>query len=118
MGGLLPPSSHPTSKRTPKKPNQIMVNSKINEVKGKIPNITPLATTSSPTDVENKVAGVSNLVKKNDYNLKINEIEKKITDHNHVKCFTTPEFNKLTSGHFAPRSKQENLATKVILIVS
>ena len=95
-----------------------MVNSKINEVKGKIPNITPLATTSSRTDVENKVAGVSNLVKKNDYNLKINEIEKKITDHNHAKCFTTPEFNKLTSGHFAPRSKQENLATKVILIVS
>ena len=111
MGGLLPPSSHPTSKRTPKKPNQIMVNSKINEVKGKIPNITTLVTTSSLTDVENKIAGVSNLVKKNDYSLKINEIEKKITDHNHVKYFTTPELNKLTSGNFAPRSKQENLAT-------
>ena len=41
--------------------------------------------------------------KKTDYNTKINEIEKKITDHNHDKYITTPEFNKLTSQNFAAR---------------
>ena len=30
---------------------------------------------------------------KRDYNTKISEIEKKITDHNHGKYITTPEFN-------------------------
>ena len=35
------------------------------------------------------------LVKKTDYNTKINKIEKKITDHDHAKYITTQEFNKL-----------------------
>ena len=35
------------------------------------------------------------LLIKTDYNTKINEIEKKLTDHNHEKYITTPEFNKL-----------------------
>ena len=39
--------------------------------------------------------------KKTDSNTKTNEIEKKITDHNHNKYITTPEFNKLTSENFA-----------------
>ena len=52
-----------------------------------------MATTSSLTTVENKIPSVSNLVKKTDYNTKINEIEKKITEHNHNKYITTPEFN-------------------------
>ena len=55
---------------------------------------------------------VRNLVKKTDYNAKINDIEKKITDHNHDKYITTPEFNKLTSENFAARLKQANLASK------
>ena len=38
---------------------------KINEVKGKIPSITNLATATALTDVENKIPNVSNLVKKN-----------------------------------------------------
>ena len=71
-----------------------------------------MATTSSLTAVENKIPSVSNLVKKTDYNTKINEIEKKITDHNHDKYITTPEFNKLTSENFAARLKQANLASK------
>ena len=29
--------------------------------------------------------------KKTDYNAKLNEIEKKVTDHNHDKYITTPE---------------------------
>ena len=40
------------------------------------------------TAVENKTPSISNLVKKTDYNTKVSEIEKKITDR-------TTEFNKL-----------------------
>ena len=32
--------------------------------------------------------------KKTDYKTKVNEIEKKITDHNHDEYITTQEFNK------------------------
>ena len=68
---------------------------KINEVKGKIPNVTNLATTTPPT--ETKILNVSNFVKKVDYNTKISEIENKITTgHDHDKYITTPEFSKLT----------------------
>ena len=42
--------------------------------------------------MENEIPSFSNLVKKTDYNTKINEIENKIADHDH----DTPEFNKLT----------------------
>ena len=45
------------------------------------------------TAVENKILNVSNLVKKSDYDAKVNEIEKKITDYTNDKCITTPEFN-------------------------
>ena len=33
------------------------------------------------TAVENKIPNASNLVKKTDYNAKVSDIEKKITDH-------------------------------------
>ena len=49
----------------------------MNEVKGEIPSITNLATSSALTAVENQIPFVSNLVKKADYNTQINEIEKK-----------------------------------------
>ena len=55
---------------------------------------------------------VSNLVKKTDQNTKVNEIEKKITDHNHDKYIITPEFNKFTSDNFAASLKQANFAGK------
>ena len=51
-------------------------------------------------------------LKKADYNTKINEIEKKITDHDRDKHITTPEFNKLTVKTFAARLVQANLASK------
>ena len=51
-------------------------------------------------------------IEKIDYNTKINEIEKRITDHNHDKYITTPEFNDVTSEHFVARLKQVNLASK------
>ena len=52
------------------------------------------------------------LLKKTDYNIKVNEIEKKITDHSYDKYITTPEFNKLTAENFAARLAQVNLVTK------
>ena len=76
-----------------------------------IPSINNLATKTALNAIENKIPSVSNLVKKTDYNTKINEFENKITDHNHDKYFTTPEF-KLTSENFAARLKQANLASK------
>ena len=45
--------------------------------------ITKLATNTSLNVVENNIVTVSNLVNKTEYKTKINEIEKKITDHNH-----------------------------------
>ena len=47
-----------------------------------------------------------------DYHEKISEIEKKVTDHNHDKQITTPEFNKLIAEVFAARLAQTNLITK------
>ena len=52
----------------------------------------------------------SDLVKKADYNTKIDEVEKKIP--NHDKYITTQEFNKLTTENFSERLKQANLASK------
>ena len=88
------------------------LNAKIKEVKGGIPNITNLATTSALTAVENKITSVSNLVKKTDYNININEIKKKITDHNHDKYITSPEFNKIMAETFHLRLKRAHLASK------
>ena len=65
-------------------------NTKITEIKGKIPDISNLATETALTRVENKI---SNLVKKTDYNTKVTEIENK--DHNHDKYIDTSGFNKL-----------------------
>ena len=63
------------------------------------------------TPVENKIPYVSNLVKKTDYNTKINEI-KKNTHHNHDKYITTSEFNKITAKNLAARLAQAKLVTK------
>ena len=62
--------------------------------------------------VENKIPDVSSLVKKTIYDTKISELEKKLTDHNHNKYITTPEFHTLAASVFNPRSAQANLITK------
>ena len=54
------------------------LNVKINEGKGEICNITKLATTSSITAVDNKIASFSNLVKKTDYNTKLMKLKTKL----------------------------------------
>ena len=83
-------------------------NAKINEFKGKIPNITNLTTATALTGDENKIPNVSNLVKKTDYSTKISEIEKKTIDDDHDKYITTPKFKKLTSENCTARLAQEN----------
>ena len=62
--------------------------------------------------VENKIPDVSSLVKKTIYDTKISELEKKLTDHNHEKYITTPEFNTLAADVFNARLAQANLITK------
>ena len=54
----------------------------------------------------------SNLVKKTDYNTKITEIKKKLTNHNHDKYIDTSEFNKLAAAVFNAKIAQANLITK------
>ena len=88
------------------------LNAKMNEVKAEIPNINSLAATITLTTVENKISDISNLVKKADYDTKVNEIEEKITDHSHGKYITTPEFNRLIAENFEAWLAQANLVTK------
>ena len=56
----------------------ITLNTKIINVKGKIPSITNLTTTTAFNAVDNQIPNLINLVKKANYNTKINEIEKKL----------------------------------------
>ena len=86
---------------------------KLTELENKIPNVSGLATKTALVAVENKIPSVSNLVKKTDYNTKITEIEKKLTDHNHDKYITTPEFNTLAADVFNARLAQANLIAKM-----
>ena len=50
-------------------------------------------------------------MKKTDYDTKVAEIEEKLTDHDHDKYITTPEFNTLAAV-FNARQAQANLITK------
>ena len=84
---------------------------KLTELK-KILDISSLARKTALTAVENKIPSVSSLVKKSDYDTKINELEKKLSDHNHNKYITTPEFNTLAADVFNARLAQANLTTK------
>ena len=85
---------------------------KLTELENKIPDASSLATKATLTAVENKIPSVSSLVKKTDYDTKISELEKKLTDHNHDKYITTPEFNTLAADVFNARLAQANLITK------
>ena len=67
---------------------------------------TNLATTTALTAVGNKIPNVSYLVKKTDYNTKINKLENKITTgHDHDKYITAQEFDKLTENFTARLAK-------------
>ena len=66
-------------------------------LENKIPDVSGLATKTALTTVENKSPDVSSLAKKTNYDTNISELEKKLTDHNHDKYITTPEFNTLAA---------------------
>ena len=46
------------------------------------------------------------------HNTKITEIGKKLTDHNHGKYITTPEFNTLAVDGFNASLAQANIVTE------
>ena len=52
-------------------------------------------------------------LKKTNYDTKISKLEKKLTDHNHEKYITTPEFNTLAADVFNVRLAQADLLTKL-----
>ena len=92
--------------------SNLVKKAKHTKLENKIPNVSSLVTKTAFTAVENKITDVSSLVKKTNYNTKITEIEKKVTDHNHEKYITTPEFNTLAVDVFNARLAQTNLITK------
>ena len=77
--------------------SNLVKKTKLTELENKIPDVSSLATKAALTAVENKIPSVSSLIKKTEYDTKISEIEKKITDHNHDKYITTPEFSTLAA---------------------
>ena len=62
--------------------------------------------------MENKIPDVSSLIKKQIITQKLLKLKKKLTDHNHDKYITTPEFNTLAADVFNARLAQANLITK------
>ena len=88
------------------------VTTKLTELESKILDFSRLATKTALTVVENKIPDVSSLVKKINYDTKISELEKRLTDHNRGKYITTPEFNTLAADVFNARLAQANLITK------
>ena len=75
-------------------------------------NVVNLAITTAVVAFENKMPDISYLVKKIDYITKISKTEKQISDHEHDKYLTTPEFNNLNEENFAARLEQVSLASK------
>ena len=62
-----------------------------------MPSISGWTTNAALIPFKTKISDVGSLVKKTDYNTKITEVEKKLTDNNHDKYITTPEFNKFAA---------------------
>ena len=85
---------------------------KLTELENNIPDVSSSATKTVLVAVENKITNVSSLVKKTNHDTKFSELEKKLTDLNHEKYITTPEFNTLADDDFNARLAQENLITK------
>ena len=73
--------------------SNLVKKAKLTELENKISDLSSLAAKAALTAVENKIPKVSSFVKKRNYNTKITEIEKKLTDHNHDKYITTQEFS-------------------------
>ena len=65
-----------------------------------MPDVSSLAIKIALSAVKNKMPSVSSLIKKADYNTKIGQIEKKLTDHNNDKFITIVEFNTMANSVF------------------
>ena len=89
---------------------RVLLQRQITEIEGKIPIISCSATNATWIVVEHKIPNINSLVKL-DYNIKITESEKKLTDHDHDKYITTPEFNTLATDVFKARLAKANLIT-------
>ena len=85
-----------------------VLNSKISEVKIKIPDTSSLVTSTvfntKISEVENKIPSFSGLVKKIDYDAKIKDVE--------GKYFSTANYNKFESDIFDVKIKQKELVNK------
>ena len=92
--------------------SNLVKKAKLTELENKIADVSNLATKTAPTAVENKISSVSSLVKKKYYSTIISGLEKKLTNHNHHKYITTPEFDTLAVDVFNARLAQVNLMTK------
>ena len=57
-------------------------------------------------------------LKKTDYNTKISKTEKKITDRDHDKHITTPEFDNLTGENVSKDQRKHIQQAKMILLIS
>ena len=79
---------------------QLILLRKQNSFGNKIPDISGLATKTALTAVEYQTPDVCSLVKKINYDTKVSQLEKKLTDHNHGKYIATPEFNNLAASVF------------------
>ena len=80
----------------------------ISDADKKIPNISGLATNSAFTDVEEKIADISSLVKKTDYDAKISKIKN--------KYITTDDYNKFTKDIAANKIKSKILVDKSAVV--
>ena len=92
--------------------SNLVKKAKLTELENKVSYVSSLAAKTSLTAAENKIPSVSNLVKKTDYDTKITEIEKKLTDHNYEKYITISDVNTLAANFFNARLAQANLITK------
>ena len=72
--------------------------------------MTAIVLNTKISEVKNKIPKTSSLVAKNILNTKISEVKNKIAGH--AKHITTIKVNKLTAEDFASRLKQANLVTK------
>ena len=88
---------------------QFVKKTKLTELENKFLDVSSLAANTALTAVENKIPSVSSLVKKTDYDTKISELEKKLTDHDHDKYVAASEFNNLAANVFNARLAEANL---------
>ena len=93
----------------------IQIITEITEIEGKIPSITGLATNLALTAVKNKLLDVSSLKKRQITIQKLLKLKKKVSDHNHDKYITSPEFNNLAAKIFTGGLAQADSVTKTLV---